>query len=81
MMSFGIGAWFSAHWHLTSARQQEISHALKQAHEQNQLATQRNIAASEDMIEAPPPSAKASIDSLLGQICRKRKARREPPHS
>lgn len=80
-MSLGIGAWMSAHLHMTSTRQSEISQALKQAHEQNQLATQRNIAASESMIAAPPPSAKASIDSLLGQFRQKRKARREPPHS
>ena len=83
MMSFGIGAWLAAHLQTTSVRQQEISSALKRAHEQNCAATKRNIEASERQIATPfaplqdVPNPEKAINSLLCQIRKNRKARRD----
>lgn len=82
MMSLGISAWLAAHLRATSARQQEISQALKTAHEQNSAANLQNIEESEKAIAEPIASpkeinAKTSIESLLAQISKNRKLRRD----
>ena len=76
----GIGAWFAAHLHLTPVRQQEISASLRQAHEQTCAAIKDNMRESERTIATPTGQAQTGIMSLLYQIEKVRKGRREKPH-
>lgn len=76
----GIGAWLLAVLHLNSHRQDEISVALKHAHEETCEAVKRNMEESKRTLMSPAGRAQTSMDKLLYKVQKRRGRRHGKAH-